>query len=132
MRPSTKQLSSSGEETQPSAVSQFAKSVMEASDEEFDNYSDHDEEYEEIEVDEADAEIMSKFMPSAPRAQKTLADLIMQKIEAKNAIDAGEVDMQTRGNLRHRDWLKHHDSNGACTFYRRHRYYTSRSRPKGC
>jgi essential nuclear protein 1 len=70
---------------------------MEASDEEFENYSDNDEEYEEIEVDEADAEIMSKFMPSAPRAQKTLADLIMQKIEAKNAMDAGETDMGQRG-----------------------------------
>ncbi|CAM0135695.1 snoRNA-binding rRNA-processing protein [Umbelopsis sp. WA50703] len=83
-------------EVQPSATSQFAKSVMEASDEEFENYSDNDEEYEEIEVDEADAEIMSKFMPSAPRAQKTLADLIMQKIEAKNAMDAGETDMGQR------------------------------------
>lgn len=72
---------------------------MEASDEEFENYSDHDEEYEEIEVDEADAEIMSKFMPSAPRAQKTLADLIMQKIEAKNAMDAGEIDMEARGEF---------------------------------
>lgn len=74
---------------------------MEASDEEFENYSDHDEEYEEIEVDEADAEIMSKFMPSAPRAQKTLADLIMQKIEAKNAMDAGETEMEARGNFQY-------------------------------
>ncbi|GAB5591283.1 snoRNA-binding rRNA-processing protein [Umbelopsis nana] len=83
-------------EEQPSAVSQFAKSILEASDEEFDNYSDHEEEYEEIEVDEADAEIMSKFMPTAPRAQKTLADLIMQKIEAKNAMDSGTMAMSAQ------------------------------------
>lgn len=72
---------------------------MEASDEEYDNYSDNEVEYEEVEVDEADAEIMSKFMPSAPRAQKTLADLIMQKIEAKNAADSGNMGMQAEGNL---------------------------------
>ncbi|KAH8547766.1 Bystin-domain-containing protein [Umbelopsis sp. PMI_123] len=86
-------------EQQPSAVSQFAKSVMEASDEEFENYSDNELEYEEVEVDEADAEIMSKFMPSAPRAQKTLADLIMQKIEAKNAADSGNLEMQAEENV---------------------------------
>jgi essential nuclear protein 1 len=72
---------------------------MEASDEEFENYSDNELEYEEVEVDEADAEIMSKFMPSAPRAQKTLADLIMQKIEAKNAADSGNLEMQAEGKL---------------------------------
>ncbi|CAO3661780.1 unnamed protein product [Umbelopsis vinacea] len=70
--------------------------MIEASDEEFDNYSEHEEEYDEIEVDEADAEIMSKFMPTAPRAQKTLADLIMQKIEAKNAMDSGKMEMHTQ------------------------------------
>lgn len=73
--------------------------MIEASDEEFDNYSEHEEEYDEIEVDEADAEIMSKFMPTAPRAQKTLADLIMQKIEAKNAMDSGKMEMHTQGIL---------------------------------
>ena len=86
-------------EEQTSSVSQFAKSILEASDEELDNYSDPEEEYEEIEVDEADAEIMSKFMLTAPRAQKTLADLIMQKIEAKNASQAGNMEMLAQGML---------------------------------
>jgi hypothetical protein len=40
---------------------------------------------------------MSKFMPTAPRAQKTLADLIMQKIEAKNAMDSGIMATSAQG-----------------------------------
>lgn len=44
-------------------------------------------EYEEIEVDEADADILSKFFPSAPREKKSLADIIMEKINEKNAAE---------------------------------------------
>ncbi|EIE88492.1 hypothetical protein G6F46_007701 [Rhizopus delemar] len=43
--------------------------------------------YEEIEVDEADADILSKFFPSAPREKKSLADIIMEKINEKNAAE---------------------------------------------
>ncbi len=46
-----------------------------------------DGEYEEIEVDEADADILSKFFPSAPREKKSLADIIMEKINEKNAAE---------------------------------------------
>ncbi|KAF9581057.1 snoRNA-binding rRNA-processing protein [Lunasporangiospora selenospora] len=43
---------------------------------------------EEIEIDQKDAELLAKFMPSAPREKKTLADLIMEKINAANAAKA--------------------------------------------
>ncbi|KAI9243937.1 Bystin-domain-containing protein [Sporodiniella umbellata] len=44
-------------------------------------------EFEDIEVDEADAEILSKFLPSAPREKRSLADIIMEKINEKNAAE---------------------------------------------
>jgi essential nuclear protein 1 len=52
---------------------------------------DHDEEYEgdyeELEIDPADADLLDKFLPSAPVEKRTLADLIMEKINEKNAAE---------------------------------------------
>ncbi|KAF9127990.1 snoRNA-binding rRNA-processing protein [Mortierella sp. 14UC] len=44
--------------------------------------------FDEIEIDQRDAELLAKFMPAAPREKKTLADLIMEKINAQNAANA--------------------------------------------
>ncbi|KAF9919391.1 snoRNA-binding rRNA-processing protein [Lobosporangium transversale] len=44
--------------------------------------------YDEIEIDQQDAELLAKFMPAAPKEKKTLADLIMEKINAQNAANA--------------------------------------------
>ncbi|KAF9192151.1 snoRNA-binding rRNA-processing protein [Haplosporangium sp. Z 767] len=44
--------------------------------------------FDEIEIDQRDAELLAKFMPTAPREKKTLADLIMEKINAQNAANA--------------------------------------------
>ncbi|KAF9565304.1 snoRNA-binding rRNA-processing protein [Mortierella alpina] len=44
--------------------------------------------FDEIEIDQKDAELLAKFMPAAPREKKTLADLIMEKINAQNAANA--------------------------------------------
>ncbi|ORE11810.1 Bystin-domain-containing protein [Rhizopus microsporus var. microsporus] len=54
--------------------------------EEFEDVEEYAD-YEEIEVDEADADILSKFLPSAPREKKSLADIIMEKINEKNAAE---------------------------------------------
>ncbi|KAI9365275.1 Bystin-domain-containing protein [Pilaira anomala] len=52
---------------------------------------DQDADYEELEIDAADADILDKFLPSAPREKKTLADLIMEKINEKNAAEGREA-----------------------------------------
>ncbi|ORZ15779.1 Bystin-domain-containing protein [Absidia repens] len=43
--------------------------------------------YEELEIDEEDAGVLDKFLPSAPKERRTLADIIMDKINEKNAAD---------------------------------------------
>ncbi|KAG0291552.1 snoRNA-binding rRNA-processing protein [Linnemannia gamsii] len=65
--------------------------------------SDADEEgdfgtFDEIEIDQRDAELLAKFMPSAPREKKTLADLIMEKINAQNAANAANAAAAAGGN----------------------------------
>lgn len=52
---------------------------------------DQDADYEELEIDAADADILEKFLPSAPKEKKTLADLIMEKINEKNAAEGREA-----------------------------------------
>lgn len=47
--------------------------------------------YEELEIDAADADVLEKFLPSAPREKKTLADLIMEKINEKNAAEGRDA-----------------------------------------
>ncbi|KAF9983412.1 snoRNA-binding rRNA-processing protein [Mortierella antarctica] len=47
--------------------------------------------FDEIEIDQKDAELLAKFMPAAPREKKTLADLIMEKINAQNAANAANA-----------------------------------------
>ncbi|CAB5396459.1 unnamed protein product [Rhizophagus irregularis] len=60
-------------------------SIIESESEE--DYSDEEDfDYEELEIDEKDQEILKKFLPNAPRERKTLADLIMEKIESQNLI----------------------------------------------
>ncbi|CAO3582577.1 unnamed protein product [Absidia cylindrospora] len=39
--------------------------------------------YEELEIDEEDAGVLDKFLPSAPKERRTLADIIMDKINEK-------------------------------------------------
>ena len=57
-----------------------------ASDEEFGEEED-DAEYEQIMIEEEDADVLSKFMPSEPKEKLSLADLIMEKINQKEAAD---------------------------------------------
>ncbi|KAI8338427.1 Bystin-domain-containing protein [Chlamydoabsidia padenii] len=45
------------------------------------------DDYEELEIDEEDADVLNKFLPSAPKERRTLADMIMDKINEKNAAD---------------------------------------------
>ncbi|KAI9475631.1 MAG: Bystin-domain-containing protein [Benjaminiella poitrasii] len=54
---------------------------------EVDQYAD----YEALEIDATDADLLDKFLPSAPREKKTLADLIMEKINEKNAAEGREA-----------------------------------------
>ncbi|CAI2170552.1 17907_t:CDS:2 [Funneliformis geosporum] len=65
--------------------SKLFSSIIENESEEED-YSDEEEifEYEELEIDEGDQVILEKFLPNAPKERKTLADLIMEKIESRN------------------------------------------------
>ncbi|RIA88207.1 Bystin-domain-containing protein [Glomus cerebriforme] len=61
--------------------SKIFSSIIESESEE--EYSDEGEtfDYEELEIDEKDQEILKKFLPNAPMERKTLADLIMEKME---------------------------------------------------
>ncbi|ORX58149.1 Bystin-domain-containing protein [Hesseltinella vesiculosa] len=52
--------------------------------------------YEELEMAEEDADVLAKFFPSAPRERRTLADIIMDKINEKN--NGGPVDMEQEDN----------------------------------
>ncbi|KAI9323258.1 Bystin-domain-containing protein [Dichotomocladium elegans] len=65
------------------------------SDDELDAEDLHGE-FEELEVDEEDEEVLKQFLPNAPMQKRTLADIIMEKINEKNAMDArnasGEAD----------------------------------------
>ncbi|OAD65864.1 hypothetical protein PHYBLDRAFT_119782, partial [Phycomyces blakesleeanus NRRL 1555(-)] len=61
------------------------------SDDELDDVDKYGE-YEELEIDEEDVNVLEKFMPSAPVARRTLADIIMDKINEKNAIEGRGVD----------------------------------------
>ncbi|KAI9302731.1 Bystin-domain-containing protein [Cunninghamella echinulata] len=54
------------------------------SDDELDE-ADMGVEYEEIEIEEEDAGVLEKFLPSAPKERRTLADIIMEKINEKQA-----------------------------------------------
>ncbi|KAK3842143.1 MAG: Bystin-domain-containing protein [Linnemannia gamsii] len=53
--------------------------------------------FDEIEIDQRDAELLAKFMPTAPREKKTLADLIMEKINAQNAANAAAAAATANG-----------------------------------
>ncbi|KAF9429544.1 snoRNA-binding rRNA-processing protein [Entomortierella beljakovae] len=55
--------------------------------------------FDEIEIDQRDAELLAKFMPSAPKEKKTLADLIMEKINAQNAANAAAAAAATGGDV---------------------------------
>ncbi|KAF9167811.1 snoRNA-binding rRNA-processing protein [Actinomortierella ambigua] len=66
----------------------FIPAVGDSDEEDSEMEDDGDFGYEEVEIDQDDAELLAKFMPSAPREKKTLADLIMEKINAQNAANA--------------------------------------------
>ncbi|KAI8062855.1 Bystin-domain-containing protein [Gongronella butleri] len=69
------------------------------SDEEIDE-GDVDGEVEELEIDEEDADVLEKFFPSAPRERRTLADLIMDKINEKNnAADGMAMDAEVASDI---------------------------------
>ncbi|KAF9206086.1 snoRNA-binding rRNA-processing protein [Podila verticillata] len=55
--------------------------------------------FDEIEIDQKDAELLAKFMPAAPREKKTLADLIMEKINAQNAANAAAAATAANGGV---------------------------------
>ncbi|GBB89556.1 hypothetical protein RclHR1_16290002 [Rhizophagus clarus] len=70
-------------------------SIIESESEE--DYSDEEDfDYEELEIDEKDQEILKKFLPNAPRERKTLADLIMEKIELQNLIKDKTLDVTSQ------------------------------------
>ncbi|KAF9197963.1 snoRNA-binding rRNA-processing protein [Haplosporangium sp. Z 27] len=55
--------------------------------------------FDEIEIDQRDAELLAKFMPAAPKEKKTLADLIMEKINAQNAANAAAAASAASGDV---------------------------------
>ena len=69
----------------PSA--QFPLGFNPSDDEDLDDVDKYGE-YEELEIEEEDADVLQQFLPSAPLKQRNLADLIMEKINEKNAMDA--------------------------------------------
>ncbi|KAF9972992.1 snoRNA-binding rRNA-processing protein [Actinomortierella ambigua] len=66
----------------------FVPAVGDSDEDDSEMEDDGDFGYEEVEIDQGDAELLAKFMPAAPREKKTLADLIMEKINAQNAANA--------------------------------------------
>jgi len=72
------------------AVNKSFIPAIDDSDEEDSGAEDGDDfgTFDEIEIDQRDAELLAKFMPAAPKEKKTLADLIMEKINAQNAANA--------------------------------------------
>ncbi|KAF9362689.1 snoRNA-binding rRNA-processing protein [Mortierella sp. NVP85] len=68
----------------------FIPAIGDSDDEEYSDIEDAEDfgAEDEIEIDQRDAELLAKFMPAAPKEKKTLADLIMEKINAQNAANA--------------------------------------------
>ncbi|CAG8560757.1 12507_t:CDS:2 [Acaulospora colombiana] len=62
----------------------FSSLMNDESDQDDVSEDSDDYDHEELEIDETDQEILDKFLPSAPKARKTLADIIMEKIESQN------------------------------------------------
>ncbi|KAG0226251.1 snoRNA-binding rRNA-processing protein [Actinomortierella wolfii] len=85
--------------TSTSGQRSFIPAVGDSDEEESDMEDDGDFGYEEVEVDEGDAELLAKFMPAAPREKKTLADLIMEKINAQNAANAAAAEAAAAGGV---------------------------------
>ncbi|KAF7726322.1 hypothetical protein EC973_008902 [Apophysomyces ossiformis] len=56
------------------------------SDEELEDIDKYGE-YEELELEDEDADVLNKFLPNAPKERRTLADIIMEKINEKNEAD---------------------------------------------
>jgi len=57
-----------------------------------DNISDGDNsEYEELEIDETDQQILDKFLPNAPKERKTLADIILEKIALQTSDQSSSI-----------------------------------------
>ncbi|KAI8997601.1 Bystin-domain-containing protein [Pilobolus umbonatus] len=48
--------------------------------------------YDDLEIAHEDELLLDKFLPSAPKERKTLADIIMEKINEKNAMEGRQVD----------------------------------------
>ncbi|KAI9496436.1 Bystin-domain-containing protein [Zychaea mexicana] len=69
------------------AAPQFPLGFDPSDDEDLDDVDKYGE-YEELEIEEEDADVLQQFLPTAPLQKKTLADLIMEKINEKNAMDA--------------------------------------------
>ncbi|CAG8577525.1 9592_t:CDS:10 [Paraglomus occultum] len=73
----------------------FVSADVKHEDSEEDFSEDEDFDYEDLEVEEEDQEILNKFLPSAPTERRTLADIIMEKIEAydreKQQLSTGET-----------------------------------------
>ncbi|CAG8459531.1 6220_t:CDS:2 [Cetraspora pellucida] len=66
-----------------------------------DDESDQDEnlsddgdnfEYEELEIDETDQQILDKFMPNVPKERKTLSDIIMEKIALQELDQSSSIE----------------------------------------
>ncbi|RKP37966.1 Bystin-domain-containing protein [Dimargaris cristalligena] len=56
---------------------------------EYESGADYDGDYRDLEIDESDQHVMSKFLPDAPAERQTLADIIMSKIDEANARRGG-------------------------------------------
>ncbi|ORX68064.1 Bystin-domain-containing protein [Basidiobolus meristosporus CBS 931.73] len=69
---------------QPVDKATLSAALNDSDDEAQGSEEEEDVEYEELEVDEADQALLDKFLPNAPRARQTLADIIMAKIESQN------------------------------------------------
>ncbi|KAI9269273.1 Bystin-domain-containing protein [Phascolomyces articulosus] len=74
-------------ETSTPTAPQFSLGFNESDEEELDDMEKYGE-YEELEIEEEDADVLQQFLPSAPFQRRNLADIIMEKINEKNAMDA--------------------------------------------
>ncbi|KAI8875517.1 Bystin-domain-containing protein [Backusella circina FSU 941] len=85
-REQQEQLEKANEDEEERPSKQFPLG-FDPDDEDIDYEEEYEGDYEELEIDPADADLLDKFLPSAPKEKKTLADLIMEKINEKNAAE---------------------------------------------
>ncbi|CAG8525072.1 1986_t:CDS:2 [Cetraspora pellucida] len=65
------------------------------------NFSDDGDnfEYEELEIDETDQQILDKFMPNVPKERRTLSDIIMEKIALQELDQSSSIEKSGQSSI---------------------------------